>query len=96
MSELTKIYNSAMSNSEGKWEDLKYNVINPAMMREFLSIIAVYGNSILCKQEALDSIEKVLTTHKTFHEFKASDCYDNGVIRGFCYLYATLSIQNGK
>jgi len=91
-----KLTDSCLTKSAGKWEKLKYRVIDAKKMRKFIEIITVYGNSLQCRQESVDDIERVLIEFQSFAAFKATepDITRYGMARGFTYLFASLTIGN--
>lgn len=66
-------------------------------MRNFLKNIAVYGNSIDCKQESVNDIETILRKYKKLYAWKKEnqEVTELGLTKGFIYLFSHLHSEAG-
>lgn len=90
-----KLTKRCLAKSKGNWNKLCYKVIDAERMIKFVEIITTYGNSVQCKQQAVDEIENILIKYSSFAAYKAikPEIVQYGLARGFAYLFASLTVK---
>lgn len=84
-----KLYQISKAESEGNWEELKYTILTPEIIRSFIEYMNRTGNSFICKQENIDILEKDLKEYKTYSSWAEANPISviHGMGRAFMYLF---------